>query len=491
MSFDKAFNEDTVFFKLDSSLLDGPDILQPSSDNPIQQWDRYDYQAFTDRVIMMEWSRELEFPDSVISAMADFSVDNHDDYFSPNSGSPIDQFILPKRPVRLLSGFNNINIPQFVGLTEKMPVLDDASKTASFHAIDFLSQMFKMPVTSTVAMQNARTDQVLVKIFDQFGLAPEQYNLPVCRNIIPFVFFEKGALAGDVIRQLMQAEMGNLWLDEQGIIQLDPRVTPVLDPVYTFDESNVIDIKTNGDSKIINTVKIYADIREVQDYQVVFSKTASDSNLFVIAPGESREFEADLQDPCLSIATPTFGIGSGASWFTGETTLGASVGTGLTVTAHELRTNSYVFTIANANAFAVNIDQVELWGEPAKVVDSISYVERDEGSIIKFEENVIEFDNPFIQSVEQCDSLAFSIIEQFSRYANEVEMTVKGHPALQLGDIIDLDVKTYVGLYKIIKTYNRLQDGCYTQIITARKVLESPWFVLDKSLLDGDDLLTI
>jgi hypothetical protein len=490
MSFDKAFNDSTVFFKLDSSILDGPDILQPSGDNPIQVWDYYDYKPFTDRVIMMEWTRELEFPNSVINAMADFTVDNHDDYFTPDSGSPIDQFISPKRPVRLLSGFDGTNIPQFVGLTEKMPVLDDNSKTASFHAIDFLSQLFKMEVNQTVAMQDARTDEVLAAIFAQFGLAPEQYNLPVCRNIIPFVFFEKGVLAGEVIRQLMQAEMGNLWLDEQGIIQLQPRVSVVLDPVYSFDSSNVIDIKTKGDSNIINTVKIDADIRAVQDYQVVFSKTASDSNLFVIAPGESREFEADLQDPCLTVTTPTFGIGSGPSWFTAETADEAPVTTGMTITAHELRTNSYVFTIANANAYAVNIDQAELWGQPAKVIDTIAYTEVNQPSIDKYEENVLPISNPFIQSLDQCDSLAFSILEQFARYANEVEMTVKGNPALQLGDIVDLDVRSYSGAYRITKTYNKLQDGCYAQVLTARKVLESPWFVLDRSLLDGDALLT-
>lgn len=355
---------------LNSSLLDGPDLLKPSEDNPIQQWDRYEYQDYLDRIVMMEWTRELEFPNSVVLAIADFVVENHDDYFTPNSGSPIDSYILPKRPVRLLSGFNGSNIPQFVGLTEKMPEIDDASKTASFHAIDFLSQMFKMPMNKTLAMQNVRTDQVLAAIFDQFGLAPSQYDLPVCRNVIPFVFFEQGdkkVQAGEVIRQLMQAEGGHLWLNEQGIIQLEPRVAAVLEPVYSFNESNVIDIKTNEDSQIINMVKIYSDIREVQEYQVVFSKSGTDSNLFVIEAGGTREFEADLQDPALYVATPSFGIGSAASWFTAERTDETPVGSGVTVDSHQLRTNTYAFKIKNTNSFAININQVELWGGRPKL----------------------------------------------------------------------------------------------------------------------------
>lgn len=111
-------------------------------------------------------------------------------------------------------------------------------------------------------------------------------------------------------------------------------------------------------------------------------------------------------------------------------------------------------------------------------------------SIDKYEENALEINNPFIQSINQCDSLAFMILDQFAEYANQIEMTVKGHPALQLGDTIDVNVKTYVGLYKVIKTYNRLQDGAYTQIITARRTNPRQWFVLDQSLLNGTDVLT-
>ncbi|WP_439946515.1 hypothetical protein [Streptomyces sp. BBFR109] len=491
ISFDKTYNDATTFFTLDSSLLDGPDVLSPSESNPIQQWYFYKYLDFTDRVVSMEWTRELDFPDSVISAMADVAVDNYDDYFTPGSSSPISSYILPKRPMRLLSGINGTNLPQFVGITEKIPVVDDKAKTAAFHAIDFLSEMFKMPMNKTIAMQDARTDEVLAAIFTQFGLDEDQYNLPVCRNVIPFVFYEKGQLAGDVIRRLMQAEMGSLWLDEAGIIQLDPRVSATLDPVWTFDESNVVEIKTNGDDHIINTVKIYAELRKVQEFQTISSKASTDTTLFVVAAGQSREYEAELQDPALSAVTPTFGAGSGPSWFTAALPDGTPITTGLSVTAHELRTNTYVFTIQNSNAFDVNIDQFGLWGQPAKVVDKIEYTEVDQDSIDKYGEQVLEIDNTFIQSTDQCDSLAFMILDQFAEYANEVEMTVKGNPALQLGDIVTLDVRSYAGTYKITKILDRLADGGYTQTITARHTDVRRWFVLDQSLLDGPDVLTV
>jgi hypothetical protein len=490
MSFDKAYDSSVSLFKLNESLLDGPDVLSPSADNPIQKWDYYAYKDYTGQVQSMEWTRELDFPYSVISAMADFVLENHMDYFTPNSGSPIDQYILPKRPVRLLSGFGNHLIPQFVGLTEKMPVIEDKSKTASFHAIDFLSQMFTMEVNKTIAMQNARTDQVLAEIFEQFGLAPEQYSLPVCRNVIPFVFFEKGANAGQIIRDLMQAEGGRLWLDEQGLIKLDPRVAPVLSPVMTFDQSNVVDIKTTGDTRIINMVKIFAQTRAVQDYQPVFSKTATDTSPFIVPAGGSRQFEADLQDPALSVTTPSFGYIAATSWFTAVMADGGSVVSGVTVTAHELRTNAYVFTINNANGYPVTIDSMELWGQPAKVVDSIEYTEVDQASIDNYEESPLEIRNNFIQSINQCDALALIILDQFAEYSNEIELTVKGNPAIQLGDVIEVNVRSYTGTYRIVKTFNRLMNGGCTQVLTARKTVLRSWFVLDQSLLNGTDVLT-
>jgi hypothetical protein len=491
MSLAKQYNASTTFFTLDASQLDGPDVLQPDQDNVLQQWDHYDYRNFTDRLVSMEWTRELEFPDSVICAMADFTFENHDGYFTPLGDSPVAHLMLPSRPVRLLAGFAGVTIPQFVGLTEKRPDVDEAGKTVSFHAIDFLSQIFSMPLNKTIAMQKVRTDQVLAAIFDQFGLAPEQYDLPVCRNVIPFVFYERDKLlAGEVIRDLMQAEMGNLWLDERGIIRLDPRISGDRTPLETLDESKVVDIKATGSSAHINMVKIFADLRAVQDFQPVFTKTASDTDLFVVGAGQAREFEADLQDPALSIVTPTFGIGTGPSWFTAALPDGSPVTSGITVTAYELRTNTYVFTVSNANTYSVNIDQVELWGQPAKVIDHIEYTEVDQDSIDKYDEQVLEIHNNFIQSISQCDSLAQMILVEFSEPASEVEITVKANPARQLGDLVNVAARSYNGPFKITKTFNRIQASGYTQVLTARRATIRSWFVLDQSLLNSEDVLT-
>lgn len=490
ISFNKQFDDSVTFFTLGTSTLDGPDILAPSTDNVIQAWDYYQYLPYSDRVQMLQWSREIEFPYSVSSAMADFVLENHDDYFTPDSGSSIDAYILPKRPLRILSGFNNLNLPQFVGMTEKMPVIADRDKTATFHALDFLSELYTMPTTETLAMQNARTHEVLATLFEQFGLAPEQYDLTTSSNVIPFVFYERGATVGDVMRKLMQAEVGNLWLDETGIIRLSPRVVVNETSVYTFDESNTIDVSTTGDDSIINRVVITAQLREVQPFQTVHIKAASDSELIVVPAGGTYQYQASLQDPLLSVQTPTLGLASGVSWFTAEQSDETPVVSGVSVTATELRTNSYVITFSNANAYDVNIDRMEIWGEPAKVVDKIEYTEVDQDSIEKYGEKTLEIDNPFLQTVDQCESLALTILEEFSAYAGQLELEVKGNPALQLSDVVTVDVRSYSGTYKIVKALNTLQSGKYGQRLTVRRHVVRPYFILDSSLLDSTDQLT-
>lgn len=492
ISFTKEFDDTTTFFTLDESSLNGTDILAPSDDNTIQAWDYYEYVDYTERLLYMAVERSLDFPYSVVSALADFQLNNYDKYFTPNSSSPISAHILPKRPVRLLQGFGNTVLPQFVGLTEGMPEISRTDGTATFTAMDFLTWIYDMPIRNTIAMQNVRTDEVLANIFAQFGLAPEQYDLATARNKIPFLFFEREQVtAGDIIRPLMQAEMGMLWLDEQGIIRFRPRLEQPSDPVYYFDHDSIIECDTSEDDEIINHVIINTDVREVQEYQTVYSKSDTDTALHVVPAGGTYVFPAQLTDPCLTIEDPTAGENSSVSWFTVALPDGTPVNSGVAVTATELKTNTFDITFSNSNAFAVNIDQLFLWGQPARLIsqEPTKYEAYDDDSVSKYEEKILTIDNNFIQSVSQADSLAQTILDEYSEYNDIIDIEIKGNPALQLGDIVSVDYEEHSGDYRIISIKNKMQDAKFTQILKGRKYTPRHWFTLDQSLLNGSDVL--
>ena len=492
MSFSKAFDDDVTFFTLNQSVLDGVDILAPSEDNPLQAWDFYEYLDYSDRVIYMAWERELEFPYSTVSAIADFQVNNYDKYFTPNSGSPIAGDNLPKRPVRLLSGFASTTLPQFVGLTQGMPEVDEVNKIATFTALDFLTQIYDLPIRNTIAMADVTTDVVLANIFEQFGLSSSQYDLQPGRNKIPFLFFEREQMtAGEVIRALMQAEMGMLWLSETGIIMFRPRLEQPMSASYVFNDENIVELSTSGDDEIINKVTITTDVREVQEYQVIYSKDATSTQLNVIPAMSSYVFSAELQDPCLNVEEPDFGELSGVSWFTAEDSLGNPVTINVTVLSVELKTNTYEITIANTNGFSINIDQMEIWGQPAKQisVEPVIYENMETDSVAKYEVKELQITNNFIQSISQSRSLALTILDEYSEYADIIELEVKGNPALQLSDIVEVDYQHYSGEYRIIAIKNKLQDQKFTQILRMKRYNPRHWFTLDQSQLNGTDVL--
>ena len=492
VSFDKSYDEDVTFFTLDQSILDGTDILGPSEDNPLQAWDFYDYKDYTDRIVFMSWERELEFPFSIVSATADFQFNNYDKYFTPNSGSPIASNVLPKRPVRLLSGLGSTLLPQFVGLTQGMPEVDEDNRLATFTALDFLTQIYDLPMRNTIAMSYVTTDEVLANIFMQFGLSPGQYDLAKGVNRIPFLFFERGQqTAGEVIRSLMQAEMGMLWLDETGIIRFRPRLEQPVTPSYYLDNESIVSLSTSGDDQIINKVTIETNVREVQEFQVVFSKESNNSQLNVVPPLGDYLFVANLTDPNLSIDTPVPGENAGVSWFTAETPDGTVVPTGVSVSSVELKTNTYEILFSNSNSFSVNIAQVELWGQPAKEisVEPTIYENLDTDSVGKYEIQNLSITNNFIQSIDQARSLALTILDEYSEYNDIIEAEVKGNPAIQLSDIVEVDYLHYSGQYRVIGNKNKLQDQKYTQILRMKRYNPRNWFILDQSQLNGTDVL--
>lgn len=492
ISFDKAYDDDITFFTLDQSLLNGPDLLGTSNDNPLQAWDKYEYIDYTERILSMAVRRELAFPYSIVSAIGDFTLNNYDKYFTPNGASPISTFVIPKRPVRLMQGFGGTLLQQFVGLTQGMPEVSVTEGTATFTAFDFLTQIYDMPIRETEALRDVRTDQVLEVIFTQFGLLPDQYDLAEGRNLIKFLFFEREQLtAGDVIRPLMQAEGGLLWLGEDGIIRFRPRFEQPTQSTYLFDADNILSCDIVDEDQIINRVVISTDVREVQDFTTVYSKNVSDQSLDVVPANGSYTFSAELTDPLFDAVQPVYGENAGVSWFTAALPDGTIVPSGLSVTSVELRTNTYEITIQNTNGFSVNINQMNIWGQPAKriSVEPVVYENKDTDSIDKYEDKLIEINNNFVQSISSARSLALTILDEYSEYADILDMEVKGNPAIQLGDIVEVDYQEYTGEYRVIAITNKSFPSQFSQIIRVRKYEPRTWFQLDVSQLNGTDVL--
>jgi len=479
-SFDKTFDPAVEFFELDTSLLDGPDLLAPSDDNVVQEWDKYIYSDYTNRIVQMEWSREEDQPYSVNLAMADLTLNNYDGYFTRGS-SPLDPNVLPRRPVRLLSGFGNTVLPQFVGLTETVPKVDKASGVATVHCTDFLSFIFGTNLDETIMLEDVYTHEVLEYLFDLAGLTPTQYVLDESFNRISFVYWEKGTNLGQAIRELMQAELGSLYMDELGMIRFVNRVKISTAPVYTFDSSNIIDYRLSDESKIINVVEMKANIRSVQPVQPVYTL----SEPIQVLAGETEIEFFSLTDPVTSIETITNYLAN--SLENGE---GTDLTANIDILDVDAFANAIKVTFENTGVTDAYITELEVTGTPAKAIGDPLYVRLiDQDSIDQFEEQVLTIDNDFIQTTDAANSIGLSLLNYFGDYGNSIELDVKGTPALQLGDNIMVDIDNISDTYTITKIVNILSDGRYSQRLTAKVYNIPAFFILDQSLLNGEDVL--
>lgn len=482
-AFDKTIDSSIQFFTLDESLLDGEDILASAESLVIREWDQYVYEPLSDRVISLEWQREEEVPYSVNTAIADITLNNYDNFFAINSSSPANN-ILPRRPYRILAGFGGENLPQFVGLSETTPKIDSTSKIATIHCTDFLSFLFGKPLDQTVILENVKTHEVLDYLFQLFGLLPDQFVLDEGFNQIEFVYFEKGMKLGEAVKQLMQAELGSLFMDEEGFIRFKNRARVAGSPVYTFNESNVESYEVSQQDTIINVVEIKSDVREVQASKPVLELIGSSEDPISIYAGIDTEVFFNFNDPVTSIQSIT-GIVANSQADGSGTDLSANV----TVDSYTLFANSIKVTFNNSGVRGY-LTGLVINGTPAEVVRNLYFRLQDDTSVDNFEEQVLSITNNFIQSDDAANSLALSLLNFYSNYANTIELSVKGFHALQIGDNIYVLIEEIEQEYAITKIVNINSAGRYTQRITARVFNVPDYFILDESLLDGERVLS-
>lgn len=488
-SFDKVFDTDVTFFTLDTSVLDGTDILAPSDDNPLQEWDKYAYVDYTGKTKSIEITREETEPYSVVQAFADIVLNNYDSYFTPNSGSPIEEYILPRRPFRALLGFGGETVPQIVGMSEGMPELDKASRTASFHVVDFMTLLLAQDIGETVILENVKTHEVLDYLLQYMGLTDDQYTLDDSLNTIKFFYVEKGAKFRGILEKLIEAEIGRFYMDEAGILRFKNRYSYDLTPVYTFDKSNTIDYAVSDIDRIINSVKITNDVREVQIEQSVWTGSSPDE----IGSGQTIEIWAQFNDPVTTLNDPVYSaVEINDSYFIASL---AADGTGaysdMDLVSLDLFSTSAKMVFENTGASAAYITAIDLYGTPAKIIDSIKVEEKDQASIDDFEEQLYEIsDNPYIQDRSNAQARAIMLINDYKNYGSSVDLEVKGNPAIQLADAVNLDLDGYQGVYTIIKTVSIMSEGKLTSRLRARQKVVASFFILDTSILDGTDVLS-
>jgi hypothetical protein len=506
ISFRKAFDENVDFFTIGTSTIGGTDILKGLG-SVVQEWDKYDYEDYSDRVKSIEVNREVTPPTNPISlATADIVLDNHDDIFTPgNSASPLDGYILSRRPIRINTGFSGETIPKFVGVTVGKPDIDDREKTATFHCIDFLNAIMNISLDDEVIYLNKRTDEIIQAVLEAAGLTASQFDLDEGSVIIPFTWFKKGMKVGQALRDVAEAELGNIRMTEAGVIVFENRQKwNTFTPSYVFNRAdNLLELQSMGVDTIINAVEVYSRARAVGALQSVWEAsmpTSFSDNTVTIKPGETKTIFADVKDdfgdlPVTTVNDPEPIDTATSSLYEANSEPDGS-GTDLTadidLDSTDLFSTTFKMTFTNNGSTEAYITQINLFGTPAKVVADIykrvvsasSVGDRD-----AFEEHPYKVENDLIQDESAANSIAQIIVSDRGSDDNQQRWMVKAVPQLQIGDAVSREDTDVNEDYFVTRVNDIINPSGYRQILRVSKRTINTYFRIGISTIGGTDAI--
>lgn len=495
ISFTKEFDSNIDFFTIGVSAIGSDDIIA-GENNVLQEWDQYIYIDYSNRVIQIEVNQEEQQPvGGMVMGTADIVLDNSDDLFTPGADPVIGDYILPYRPIRISLGFDGLNIPVFIGLTEKLPDIDEKNKTATFHCMDFLSKIYNKPLSQALVYTDVRTDELIDELLQAHaGLTSSQYELDTGMNNIPVAFFEKGTKLGEILSELCEAEAGRLFMDEEGMIRFWNRQhqasAPYNQSQFTFTPNNILELKVPKQDYIINRVNVNSDVREVLGVQSVMkAQISTDSKEWLQVPaGDTLARFFELQDPVTSVLAGselnhTITANSSADGS------GTDLTTSISISSFSLFTKSIKVTFSNSGGTDAYITAFEVFGTPAKVTKNIRIEVEDSTSIAKYEERPLEISNNFIQTTTFANSLGQIVLNDRAELGDLREVKIMGLPQLQVGDLVTVYDRNSGNDYYVYKISSVFSNEGFTQWLSVIRREIVSYFTIGISEIGGEDVI--
>ena len=495
VSWLKQFDPDIVFFTIGVSTIGGTDPIKGER-NTISSFDQYEYVDESAHLLDLTVERQTNEPIySAARAIADLELENTGQRFTPDSDPTIGSYIKPKRPVRIYLGFDREpqeKIQIFVGELSEFPLVDNRRMTVNMSAIDFANTIWNVPLEETQIYLDKRSDELIEILLQAAGFSGDNYELDTGLNTIAFAYFKKGQKIGEIIEKICEAELAVFYADENGTFRFENLFhynNPPHDvSVLTITDDIVLEEKQPDVKKIVNVAEITAHPRSQKSNQVIWRLPSA----IQISSGQTYEFFIDYDDPIVTIDTPA-GYGSHtSSYFRANT---ASDESGLDVTADFLVSDFTNFaeasklSITNNSGAVAYLTAVEIWGTPAKKVfgeGGLYYRYQDDTSVAEYEENVATIDNDFIQNTSFANSISQFLVNQRKDANDYLELTVRGQPHLQIGDLVTRNSLTYY-INRIVTKLNA-SDGLIQELVLVSRNI-SDYFTIGVSTIGGVDII--
>lgn len=466
---------------IDSSAIGGPGI--------------YRYFNEKEYAMSLSWERGYNIPlGGLAKGLAEAELDNTSGRFTPRfmgGSSELYTTIIPRRPFLINAGFNfsgiDQSIPQFAGVVTKQPRVNTRTKRVNLQGADYIDFFQNRYLDQEVMFTGLRTDQVIEDLFESLGMSTAQYRLDYGINVIPFGLFEKGTRFSDAINDMVQAENGHLYQDEQGKFIFENRQhwdsAPYTQVQRVIRTAQVLESEIPNESNIINVVEINSKLVEKQPEQIIFRLNPFDS--LMVPSNSSAEFFFEFESPALSLTTPTStGSVSYFNAFSNSDGSGTELTDSLSVTKIYRFAHSAKVTFTNASTSNAYITNLVISGRIAKEVGTLYTRVKDSSSVTAYEERKISINNPYIQNETWAESLGQMILNDFSEIDNMQKITIRAIPELQIGDLISWQGR-YWRIYDIKTKLD--PDSGFTQDLTIVQKTIISYFRIGISTIGGSD----
>jgi hypothetical protein len=445
-------------------------------------------------VTSLSWERGLNMPTGGLSeALAEATLDNTSGRFTPRymgGRSELYTAILPNRPMLISAGFNfgvDQTIQQFAGIVKKQPQVDQRSKSVLLQGNDYVDYFQHKYLDNTVMWTGLRTDQALTNVATQVGMNTAQYDFDYGINVIPFAVFNSGTKFSDIIHQLVEAENGHFYQDENGIFKFHNRQwgdsSPYNQVQRVIATAQVIEAQSPNDDHIINVVEITGSVYQKQPLQLLFSLPAGTS-ISIPANGTTDQF-FQFQDPVLQLTEPT--NGGDLSFYAGNTqpdNSGTDATSSIQVKNLGLFSQAVKYRLTNTSSQIVYLTQFALSGRVAKKTSNLYYREQDDSSVTAYQERALQINNDFIQNPDWAKSYARMILNDFSDAEHLQTITIRALPELQLFDLISWQGR-YWHIYNI-KSKLDPSVGYVQELLLLQRTITT-YFRIGISTIGGGD----
>lgn len=440
------------FFQIGQSTIGGPDKIKSAGTASITFFDKYAYTDESARASRWAITRKLsQYPWGMVMAQADIDLINADKRFMPAFDATIGAYVdKPNRPVKISVGFGTEPIMQFVGFTDQ-PESTLVDRRVTLRAFDALNFLNTYKIANLGIQVNKYTHEIIESILLEAGFSASQYSLETSlQQKIGYISL-KDKQAGAVLRDLVEAEMGLLFVDENGIIRFWNRqhLNNTSTPVYTFSYANMRNVGW-GSSPVINDIQVIAKPRFVAASQKIWENASA----IKIEAGQSLLVAADFRDdngslPVSSIVTPVNIASAVTSYWTSNLTddgNGTNAAAYTTLTSASLVGDTYLMTFTNSYTQPIYLFKVVLFGTPAKLRYIESTRQIDATSVTNYDRNPtgngepLIVTNDMIQDVSTANSIAYTLMKEYSTPRKRLRCTVFAVPQLQLGDYVTVQL---------------------------------------------------